>query len=65
MDVLNPPPTVLIKLGSIIVHYEEWTSKTGHEFDKTTIDSLMEDINVKKWFEQMNEMALLPLKRIK
>ncbi len=63
MDVLNPPSTVLIKLGSIIVHYEEWTSKNGHEFDKTTIDSLMSDISVKKWFEQMNDLGLLPVKR--
>ena len=65
MDAFNPPKQVLILLGSIIVHYEEWTSGNGHEFDKTTIDSLMNNPNVKKWFEEMNTMALLPVKRIK
>lgn len=62
-DVLKPTPQLLIKLGSIIVHYEEWTSVKGHELDKITIDAIMKQEDVKEWFKGMNEMALLPLRR--
>jgi len=62
-DVLKPTPQLLIKLGSIIVHYEEWISGNGHELDKITIDAMMKQDDVKEWFKGMNEMALLPLKR--
>lgn len=62
-DIFKPDIKLLIKLGSIITHYEEWTSKSGHELDKTTIDSLMQEPDIKQWFEEMRKMALLPLKR--
>ncbi len=62
-DVLKPSVQLLIKLGSIIAHYEEWTSKTGHEFDKITIDSIMNEEDVIEWFKGMRELSLLPLKR--
>lgn len=60
---LSPSPQLLIKLGSIIVHYQEWTSNKGHELDKSTIDALMDNEDVKEWFQEMNKLALLPLKR--
>lgn len=63
MDILKPSTTLLIKLGSLIVHYDEFTSHKGHEIDKTTIDSLLKDPEVKEWMEKMNEAALLPIKR--
>lgn len=62
-DIFKPSTQLLIKLGSIITHYEEWTSKKGHEFDKVAIDSLMADEDVKEWLKQMDAMALLPHKR--
>lgn len=61
--VLAPPPALLIKLGSIIVHYQELNSPNGHHFDKTTIDSLLENEDVKEWFKEMDKLALLPKKR--
>ena len=62
-DPLKPSPQLLIKLGSIIVHYEELTSKNGSEFDKITINSLMSEPTVQDWFNEMNKMAFLPVKR--
>lgn len=62
-DVLKPSPQLLIKLGSIIVHYEEFLSKDGHEFDKQTIDAMMKQEDVKEWFDEMSKLALLPAKR--
>jgi len=62
-DVLKPTPTLLIKLGSLIVHYEEWTSQHGHELDKAAIDGLMGNEDVKEWLDGMNKMAFLPSKR--
>ncbi len=62
-DPLKPTTTLLIKLGSIVVHFEEMTLRKGHAFDKHALDSLLADPEVKEWFAAMNKMAFLPLKR--
>lgn len=63
VDPLKPNAQLLVKLGSLIVHYEEFNSNKGHPMDKTAIDSLMSDEDVKSWMKKMNELALLPIKR--
>lgn len=62
-DLLKPSPQLLIKLGSIIVHFKEWTSDKGHEFDKIALDALLQDDEVIKWLKDMDELALLPRPR--
>lgn len=62
-DPLNPNAVLLIKLGSALVHAEEFMSPGGHEFDKTTFDNLMQDAEVRQWITDMTKMALLPVKR--
>lgn len=62
-DVLKPTPQLLIKLGSIITHYEELNSPHGHALDQSTIDALMKNEDVIEWFEGMRKMAFLPVKR--
>ena len=63
MDVLEPCPTILIKLGSIAVHTEELLSYKGHEFDISVLKALLEDGEVKWWLAGMDKLALLPKKR--
>ena len=63
LNPLKPSATLLVKLGSIIVHHQEWVSHKGHNFDKISIDSLIDDKEVSEWLNAMNELALLPLKR--
>jgi hypothetical protein len=63
MDPLKPSIQILIALGSLVVHYEEWTSPNGHAMDKNTIDSIRNQPDVKEWFEQMRKLTFLPLKR--
>lgn len=65
MALLNPTMSLLIKLGSLISHYQEYTSKDGHPFDKSAIDSLNNDREVMEWMKTMNKMSLLPAKRNK
>lgn len=62
-DPLKPSITLLSKLGSIAVHLDEVLSSDGHYFDKVSLEVLQSDPEVKEWITQMNEMALLPLKR--
>ena len=62
-DPLNPSASLLVKLGSIIVHFEEMNSSKGHHFDKHALDTLQSDPEVVNWFKQMNKMAMLPVKR--
>jgi len=63
MDELKPTPQLLIKLGSLIIHYQEWTSTDGHKFDKAAIDSISSDADVVQWLKQMDDSAFLPKKR--
>ena len=60
---LKPTPSLLSKLGSILVHAEELTSSKGHAFDHYALKSLTDDAEVKDWLAQMKAAALLPQKR--
>ena len=62
-DVLKPSIRLLVKLGSLIVHYDEMISAKKHEFDRCAIDSLRNDPEVVEWFKGMHKHALLPIKR--
>lgn len=65
MDELKPTPQLLIKLGSIIVHYQELLSNDGHYMDKAALDSLLSDEDVTQWMKQMDNNAFLPKRRTK
>lgn len=60
---LNPPVSLLVKIGSIAVHAEEILSPNGHEFDRHALKTLFDDAEVKDWIAQMNAMTMLPVKR--
>lgn len=62
-NVLKPSVTLLIKIGSAVIHAEEYLSPHGHPFDKNAFDSLLRDPEVVKWIKGMDELALLPIKR--
>lgn len=63
MSALSPGPSLLCKLGSIIVHAEELASPGGHPFDKHALDSLLADSSVVQWLAAMRFMSMLPVKR--
>lgn len=62
-DPLSPAPTVLIKLGSLAVHIDEYLSPDGHDLDKSAIDGILADPEIKVWLEAMDGRAFLPAKR--
>jgi hypothetical protein len=62
-DCLKPEAGLLIKLGSALIHAEEFLSPHGHPFDKDTFDTLMRQPDVQAWIKEMNDLALLPKKR--
>lgn len=62
-DVLKPSASLLIKIGSAVIHAEEFLSPTGHPFDKNVFDGLLRDPEVAEWIKAMDELALLPKKR--
>lgn len=62
-DPLHPSPSLLCKLGSLIVHFEEANDRGGHLFDRVAIDSLEADSEVQEWIVQMEDLALIPRKR--
>lgn len=62
-DPLKPSATLLIKLGSLIVHLEEQASSKGHHVDAYAIAALQQDPEVIEWMKKMTGMAFLPVKR--
>lgn len=62
-DVLHPAASLLVKLGSILVHAEELLSPDGHHFDRIALQQLMQDPEVAEWLKAMDAMAFLPKKR--
>ncbi len=62
-DPLKPSPSLLIKLGSVIVHQEELMSAKGHQFDKHALETVRNDPEVVAWLSAMTKMAFLPVKR--
>lgn len=62
-EPLKPSATLLIKLGSIIIHLDEFTSAKGHPLDKHTADQLLADVEVSEWLKSMTNLAFLPVKR--
>jgi hypothetical protein len=63
VDPLKPSATLLIKLGSAVVHAEEYLSPHGHPFDKHTFDQLLQDPEIIEWLQAMGKQAFLPRKR--
>lgn len=62
-NCMNPGTTLLMKLGSIVVHAEEAISLKGHTWDVEAIKPLLADPEVKAWLEEMDGLAMLPVKR--
>lgn len=62
-EALKPSATLLIKIGSLLVHYQELHGGQGHAFDKNVIDQLEADPDVVDWLETMTRGAFLPVRR--
>lgn len=62
-NYLSPPASLLVKLGSIIVHFDEYYAAGGHPFDLQTAQQLLLDPEVQTWIIEMTSRAMLPVKR--
>lgn len=60
---MKPNQGLLMRLGSIIVHFEEYVETDIHT-DLKAAQALLEDPEVVTWFKEMRAKALLPVKRI-
>jgi hypothetical protein len=65
VDALTPSPRLLSKLGSIVIHAEEYLSPDAHDFDREAIRSLLLDLEVREWLSAMEVLAMVPLRRSK
>ena len=59
---MKPNQGLLMKLGSIIVHLEEYIETDIHTDLKAT-QSLISDAEVVTWLKEMTAKGLLPVKR--
>lgn len=62
-DPLKPSASLLCKLGSIIVHYDEFHGPSGNDVDKTAAEAALKDADVQEWLAQMQTLSMVPLKR--
>lgn len=63
MEALKPRVALLVKLGSALVHFDEYTSPGGHEYDLATARQLLAEPDVKAWIAELTAAAMLPVKR--
>ncbi len=63
IDSLNPELALLVKLGSIAVHADEFMSPGVHEVDGYALRQLLLDPDVIEWIDEITKSALLPVKR--
>ena len=63
MDELKPSPALLAKIGSLIVHIDEYLSPDVHEYDLVTLKSLLSDPEIVEWLDEMGKAQLIPVKR--
>ena len=59
----KPSLSLLVKLGSIVVHADEMLSPKGHVYDRLALQQAIADTEVQEWLKEMDKMALLPVKR--
>lgn len=59
----NPSPALLAKLGSALVHAEEYMSVQGHTLDREAFKVIADDPDVIAWLAGMRELGMLPVKR--
>ncbi len=62
-DPFKPSASLLAKLGSLIVHYQEALSSKGHQYDHAAIATLETDPEVFEWLIRMDGMSMIPRKR--
>ncbi len=58
-----PAPGLLVKLGSIAVHADEYNTVDGHPYDLAAMRELLADPEVRAWLAAMDGGAFLPLRR--
>jgi len=59
-DPLQPSLTLLCKIGSIVVHAEEFLSPSGHSLDLEALKTLFREEDVKQWIKDMG--VYMPVK---
>ena len=55
--------SLLTKLGSAVVHADEYLSPSTHPYDLAAFKQLIEDQEVQDFMTTMRSMALLPVRR--
>ena len=60
---MEPITSLIAKLASIIVHYEEAMTRTGSPLDKQAAEAQTQDDEVQECFRHLSKNGLLPLKR--
>jgi hypothetical protein len=63
VDTYAPPIALLVKLGSLAVHADEFLSVQGHSFDRDALKALLADREVLAWMAAMDSAGFLPVRR--
>lgn len=63
IEIPIPSLKVLIILGNLAVHIDEYLSPTGHPVDEVVIRDLLQDPELVEWLAKMSDLTLLPVKR--
>lgn len=60
---LQPPPSLLAKVGSIVTHLDEADGTDSHPFDWVALRGLLADPEVIEWVAAMRAIAMVSVPR--
>jgi hypothetical protein len=62
-EPIIPSLQLLVKLGSLVIHYQEATGPKRHPLDMDAIRSIEGEPDVQEWISEMTKRGFLPVKR--
>lgn len=62
-EPLAPAASLLVKVASILVHFDEFHGPYGHALDFFELTRLLEDPEVLDWLAEMTLRGLAPVQR--
>lgn len=63
VDTYAPSISLLVKLGSLAVHVDEYFGGKGHSFDEEAMETIIWDREVRAWLAAMDAVGFLPIRR--
>ena len=63
LPLMDIPITLVAKLGSLVVHVQEYLSRNSNPVDRSAIETIINDPEINAWVKELEKDALVAVKR--